>query len=262
MLVVFSDLDGTLLDHDTYDYTPALEAVAFLKQHAMPLILVSSKTLPEMKGIHSGMGLSSPYIFENGGGIVWPGTPDRVEYLGLDVSALKAERKLIDAEIGEPVQFITDMKPEEIAARTGLSLEKALLAQQRLTSLPFVLGSGRNIGLEELERINDSLRKNGFSMTRGGRFYHFLSSRSDKGQAINRVIDYYRKKGGGPVTTMGIGDSENDISMFKTVDIPVVVRKKDGACIETGINTIRKTRGIGPEGFSEAIFSFAADPAD
>ena len=32
--VVFSDLDGTLLDHDTYSFEPAADALALLRARA------------------------------------------------------------------------------------------------------------------------------------------------------------------------------------------------------------------------------------
>ena len=41
---IFSDLDGTLLDHDTYGYEPARPALALLGRKNIPLILCSSKT--------------------------------------------------------------------------------------------------------------------------------------------------------------------------------------------------------------------------
>ncbi|MGB9606864.1 MAG: hypothetical protein ACPL88_13400, partial [Bryobacteraceae bacterium] len=49
VLAVFSDLDGTLLDTARYDFTPALPALAALRRHGFPLVLVSSKTRAEME---------------------------------------------------------------------------------------------------------------------------------------------------------------------------------------------------------------------
>ncbi len=253
MYIVFSDLDGTLLDHDTYDYQPSREGLALLFKKGIPLVLVSSKTLAEMEILHEELGLQSPFIFENGGGICWPERKESVEYIGMNVAELKSKRGFLEEELGEAVSFITDMGAEEIANRTGLSRDRALLSQRRLTSLPFIIPSGRGIATGELETIDVALKKKGLSMTKGGRFYHFLSSRSDKGSSITRVIDFYRKNGGDDITSIGIGDSENDIAMFKVVDIPVAVRKKDGSIIKTGIEHILHTSGIGPEGFSEAI---------
>lgn len=256
MYLVFSDLDGTLLDHDSYDYTPAKEGLELLRKLMVPLVLVSSKTLPEMELLQKEIGIEAPFIFENGGGIFWPGRKESLEYLGMDVSDLKEKRELLEETIGERVHFITDMNTDEIVKRTGLSRERALLSQQRLTSLPFILSTGKKIGPEKMVNIDRVLRLKGFSVTKGGRFYHFLSSRSDKGSAINRVIEYYREKSNAGFTTIGIGDSENDIAMFRVVDIPVAVRKKDGTIIDTGMDHVRSTSGKGPVGFSEAIKKF------
>ncbi|HOT43428.1 MAG TPA: HAD-IIB family hydrolase [Spirochaetota bacterium] len=251
MYLVFSDLDGTILDHDTYSYEPAREGLALLKRYAVPLVLVSSKTLPEMKIIHEELGLEAPFIFENGGGIFWP-EKKNPELLGADVSELREKKELLEAGIGEPVMFITDMSAEEIARRTGLSRERALLSQKRLTSLPFVIPSGKAIMPEEMESITKALAEEGLSITKGGRFYHLLPAGSDKGSAIRRIIGHYRK-GEGTVTAIGIGDSENDRAMFRAVDVPVAVRKKDGTVIETGVDHVRTTSGAGPVGFTEAV---------
>ncbi|MCP4726565.1 MAG: HAD hydrolase family protein, partial [bacterium] len=72
MKAVFSDLDGTILDFNTYSYDEAREGMNLLKERGIPLIPVSSKTLIEMKGLHRELQLSFPFVFENGGGIAFP----------------------------------------------------------------------------------------------------------------------------------------------------------------------------------------------
>ena len=37
--IVVTDLDGTLLDHKTYEYTPASDAIKELEKHDIPIIL-------------------------------------------------------------------------------------------------------------------------------------------------------------------------------------------------------------------------------
>jgi HAD-superfamily hydrolase, subfamily IIB/mannosyl-3-phosphoglycerate phosphatase family len=251
----FSDLDGTLLDHDTYSYEPSREATAILREHQFPLILVSSKTFSEMKILHDEMELAAPFIFENGGGIYWPDDRGRIEYCGKNVSVLREGRELLESVLGEPVRFISDITADEIVNITGLSRERALLSQRRMTSLPFILNTENKFGIDDLDRINEQLSSRGFYITKGGRFYHFLSLQFSKGSAIRKVIDFYRREFNSSITTVGIGDSENDIAMFNVVDIPVVVRKHDGTLIKTGIEHIRKTSCIGPEGFNEAVKS-------
>ncbi len=253
MYLVFSDVDGTLIDHDTYEYQAAREGLALLKRSAVPLILVSSKTLSEMEILYRELNLEGPFIFENGGGIVWPEARKNPEYIGMAAAELREMRKNLETVLGEPVVFITDMDIEEIMKYTGLTRERALLSGQRLTSLPFLIPSGRIITREDMKKVNGDLIRMGLSMTKGGRFYHFLSARSDKGSAIRRVIDYYKGRSDADIVTIGIGDNENDIAMFNVVDIPVAVRRKDGSIIETAMGHIRKMKGTGPAGFSEAI---------
>ncbi len=42
--LVFTDLDGTLLNHDDYSWEAARPALEELQRQSIPLILVSSKT--------------------------------------------------------------------------------------------------------------------------------------------------------------------------------------------------------------------------
>jgi mannosyl-3-phosphoglycerate phosphatase len=90
-------------------------------------------------------------------------------------------------------------------------------------------------------------------ITKGGRMYHLLSKKSDKGTAVLRIADYYRRISPDPIVTVGIGDSENDIPMLMVVDRPFIVRKKNGTALQTGLTSVIETEGSGPAGFSEAV---------
>ena len=56
-MLVFTDLDGTLLDHNDYGYGPALPALTELKARDIPLVLASSKTAAEIAPLHHDLGL-------------------------------------------------------------------------------------------------------------------------------------------------------------------------------------------------------------
>jgi predicted mannosyl-3-phosphoglycerate phosphatase (HAD superfamily) len=47
MIVIFTDLDGTLLDDSSYSFEPAHEALAEVRIRKIPLILCTSKTRAE-----------------------------------------------------------------------------------------------------------------------------------------------------------------------------------------------------------------------
>src|SRR3989339_344329 len=71
-LIVFTDLDGTLLDHDTYAYDEARPGLDRLAAEGVPLVLVSSKTRPEIEELRARLGNRHPFVPENGGAIFIP----------------------------------------------------------------------------------------------------------------------------------------------------------------------------------------------
>ena len=72
-LLVFSDLDGTLIDHHSYDWSPAMPALAALGSIGAGVVLASSKTAAEIDLLRRDMGLEDwPAIVENGPGCCQP----------------------------------------------------------------------------------------------------------------------------------------------------------------------------------------------
>ncbi|RLB68721.1 MAG: mannosyl-3-phosphoglycerate phosphatase, partial [Deltaproteobacteria bacterium] len=68
-LVIFTDLDGTLLDRDSYSWQPARNALERCRQCRVPVVAATSKTLAETEVVSREIGLDPRFIFENGGGI-------------------------------------------------------------------------------------------------------------------------------------------------------------------------------------------------
>jgi len=59
--VIFTDLDGTLLDAETYSYEAARPALAMLKKRQIPVVLCTSKTRAETEAIARRLGLKHPF---------------------------------------------------------------------------------------------------------------------------------------------------------------------------------------------------------
>ena len=71
--VVFTDIDGTLVDISTAQYgMKTNELISIMKEKNIPLVLTSAKTRLEQNEIREDLGLSDPFIVENGGAIVIP----------------------------------------------------------------------------------------------------------------------------------------------------------------------------------------------
>lgn len=258
MKLFFSDLDGTLLDHETYSYDKSLEGIKLLTDNNIPLIMISSKTFLEMKILHEELNLHSPFVFEGGGGIAYiKENTFHTSLNGEQSTKLLTKIGILEKYFSEKPRLLIDMTVEEVVKYTGLPKEKAVLAQKRETSIPFLLDNKNNITINAINSINSELKFHGLRLTKGGRFFHFSSINANKGFAIDKIISFYDTETlNGKILTAAVGDSENDIPMMEKVNQPYLVRKKASQYIETGIKNIIITKGIGPEGFTEAVKNF------
>lgn len=264
--LIFSDLDGTLLDHDTYSFQEAQEALLGLEKNGIPLILCSSKTRAEMEGLRRELDNHDPFITENGAAVFIPrglfGRLDlkchavegyEVVELGIPYDKIKALFKEIKAETGLRAKGFSEMSPEEIARFTGLDLEKAALAKQREYSEPFLLTE--EIPGNRWPLIEQAAQKRKLTLVRGGRFYH-LTGPNDKGKAVRLLKKFYYTMNQS-IVSVGLGDSPNDFPMLENVDIPVLIKKKAGHLEPwPGSNPVYHSREIGPKGWNEFVNHF------
>ena len=104
--VVITDLDGTLLDRETYGYGLAIPAIERLERNAIPLVLCSSKTAAEIQVIRKRINNRHPFIVENGGGIYLPVSVGREEQ-SFEKIALGTPRPLILMPLSSPCISVT-----------------------------------------------------------------------------------------------------------------------------------------------------------
>ncbi|MBU2886032.1 HAD-IIB family hydrolase [Gilvimarinus agarilyticus] len=235
---VFTDLDGTLLNHHDYSYQDALPAIANLRARHIPLILVSSKTRAEMAHLCQELDIQDPYVCENGSVIVLP--KPWVQQFNVDTSTLTdagecwlafrgAARDeiltIVKANKGEcPFVGFADMTVEDVIACTGLSHEAATKAMQRDATEP-LLWPQDGAGSEEFAR---KLGVYNLQLLKGGRFYHVMAN-CDKGDSVRYLLSLYQSYYGASVHSIALGDSQNDLKMLKAVDTAVVMPHPDGS---------------------------------
>lgn len=252
--MMYSDVDGTFMDFNTYSMELSMEGVELLKNNSIPLVLVSSKTFAEMTEIMEKAGLYNHFAFENGCGIAIPdgdgGYTTEVSGPGTPV----LEKRLADIEniMEKKLISILSLTDEEICKYSGLDMHRAALSKKRIATLPFIPEDGRLFSDSDIDDLNIRLAGTGLEVTRGGRFNHLLPSRAGKSYAVRKIYTYYSREGG--VKTAACGDSYNDLGMLDNVDVGYIVRKPDGSYM-TGTDFM-VTAGIGPEGFTEAVKDF------
>jgi len=243
--LVFTDLDGTLLDHDSYDHSPALPALARLRRLGIPVIAATSKTLAELDDLACGLGLAEPRIAENGSVIALPGQPRRVTITPPGYAGIRAFLAECRKRSGWRFQGFGDMSLEEIAAHTGLTPAQAARAAQRLSSEPLLWLGGQ----QEMHQFCAHASAFRLRVLQGGRFLHLLGD-TDKGRALQAVASSW----GMPVRSIALGDSPNDRDLLLAADVAIIIRRKDGSHLELPQHSEAiVTQAAGPAGWNQAI---------
>lgn len=269
--IVFTDLDGTLLDHATYSWEPALPALRLLRERQIPLVFCSSKTRTEIEHYRRELDNHDPFISENGGGIFIPGgyfdlsvlpsEPVITKTAGWEIIRLgapyhrlrRAIRRL--REEGFTLTGFGDMTVAEIAALTGLTPEQSAMARERDFDEPFIFNGDR----AGIERLRERVRAMGLQLTMGA-FPHLLGG-SNKGVAFEMLASLYRAKLG-EIVTIALGDSLNDLPMLQCADQPVIIRTPEGRRHSAlAVPNAIITRGEGPQGWNEAILKLLGTPS-
>ncbi len=261
--IIFTDIDGTLLDNDSYSFAEALPAIDFLLSQNIPIIPCTSKTHPEVIRLRQSLRLNTPFIVENGSAIFSP--PD---YFPEPIGP-KVYSNFETLILGKPYQQIlecfrdlrksfnlnirgfSELTVEDVAKLTQLSPEEATLARERFFSEPFV----SSVDLTENAEIIAFVRQRGCRLLKGNRFFHLLGD-TDKGKAVKTLSEIYRKQFPSlqSLRTIGLGDSKNDLDLLKAVDVPILIRKKDGTYVQDfSAENLYITRQPGPAGWREAI---------
>ena len=265
-LLIFTDLDGTLLDQATYSFEAALPALHALRKKNIPLIICTSKTRAEIEWFRSKLENNHPFISENGGAIF---IPDK--YFSFDLPFTKKDSEYKIIELGTPYQDLRDafikmktrfpsilkgfgdLSAQEVAELSGLSSSQALLAQKREYDEPFILEDE-----SAEEKIQMTARALNLQVSRGGRFYH-LTGRNDKGKAVLLLRETYIRVNS-RLKTVGLGDSLNDLPLLEVVDYPILVQKPGGVYDRSlQLENLIRAPGEGPQGWCKAVLKLVAE---
>ncbi len=269
-LCVFTDLDGTLLDHDTYSWQAAKPALERLARVGVPLILTSSKTGAEISKLQQELGLVEfPAIVENGGGTLYGtgasslagaegatagGIADDVCSNGSSSSAsdsvyrdLRARLNRVSAPLRQCFEGFGDLGEVAVSDLTGLSLVAAQKACKREFTEPG-LWSGSD---QQLDAFLEELYQQGVSAQQGGRFLT-LSFGSTKADAMQDVMGQL-----GCNFSIALGDAPNDVAMLEAADRGIIIVNRHRAQLPVldgeREGRILRSHDAGPVGWNHAM---------
>lgn len=245
LLIVFSDLDGTLLDHDTYAFDAARPALARLQALNIPLILASSKTSSEIRELQNRMGITDyPAIVENGAGVLWPEEDGNT---GSDYDRLRIVLADTPVALARHFKGFDDMSTTEVARVTEMPVEHAQRAKDRRFTEPGIW-SGTD---QELDAFLEHLATKGVRARQGGRFLtvSFGARKSDQMATIAERL--------GRFTTIALGDAPNDAEMLEMAEHPVIIRNDHAPAMPHLRTTarIRHSALSGPAGWNTEMMA-------
>lgn len=260
-LIVVSDLDGTLLDHETYAFDAARPALDRLHREGVPLVLCTSKSRAEIEPLRARLHNAHPFISENGGAAFIPdgyfpfdvgGAERRDGFLVLRIgdayADLLAALERASRASGVPVRGFARMSDAEVASATGLPLDQARLARQREFDEPFEI-----LAPERAGALVGAIEREGKRWTAGGRFHH-ITGASDKAAAVRLLVTLYERHLGA-VTTAGLGDAPNDAGFLNEVDRPILIASPRVERLRAMVPGGRVTSLPGPAGWNEAVLA-------
>lgn len=277
MIIIYTDLDGTLLDYDGYQWSAAGGGLHHVRRERVPLVFNSSKTLEEQKGYQHEMDLDGPLIVESGSAVIFrdgyfsaeavqavgerPGElrkrrmGDRIAFLlGRPVDEVRAALREARRETGLTVQGFGDMSLAEIRERTGLPEAMARRARAREYSETIWMdGDG-----EAWERLRNALKSRGVAVQGSGPSVTLVGAGTNKGRAAEVVTELFRRDRSNDFTTAAIGDDLDDLPMFDVVDRAFLVERKDGGWAEIDPSrasrmNLKRVEGPGPHGWERAV---------
>lgn len=265
--LLYTDLDGSLLDHNTYNFEPTKYLLEKLENLNIPVIPSTSKTFAEVKSLRIDLNNRHPFIIENGAAIAIPKyyfssmPEDCFNKSDFWIIANSQPRqhwnKLIEDNTadfkGEFETFTSIVKAkgsQGISDITGLNLKQAELSNKRDYSEPI-----HWLGTEaRKQQFIQTLTSVGGTLLQGGRFLA-LGDKVDKGSALLQLTKIYQQHNLLPeIHTLAIGDSGNDISMLEAATSAIVIRSKThSAPILTRNNNLQISENFGPEGWAETV---------
>lgn len=232
-LLIFTDMDGSLLCHDSYSHEAANGTLEQLQQMGIPLIPTTSKTKAELLHLRAALNNEHPFIAENGAAVFIPLNYFEQQPLDTEIIGNFWVKKFVDARHywqslirqissinAKKFTTFSELTTVQISELTGLAEGDALRSSCRLYGEPILWKGSDN----EKDLFINELKAMGANVLQGGRFLH-VSGQCDKGQALTWLASVYESQHYKcKFKTVAIGDSHNDIAMLETADIALLIR--------------------------------------
>ena len=223
-ILLFTDLDGTLLNKKTFEFKAALDLIKNCISKGINIIPNSSKTDLELDEICEKLEIPKVYISENGSCIY--GLNFLCENLNEKI-CLSRNKDIIFKNFTDKCNVKLQKKCLILENETlqnqiqvlGLPKNKISKAMNRKFSIPFIF-LGNN---EEEVELKKNVKRNGLNVQFGGRVLS-LGDEVSKGDAMMRFMSLLSNETKKNYVSICVGDNENDFDMLDKCDYPCLVK--------------------------------------
>ena len=252
-ILIFTDLDGTLLDRDTFEFKKISNYIKDIILKGIIIIPNSSKTREEIDIFNKELKENLPFIVENGAAIynlnaINSSFPEKISLSRECAEILEIFESKISYKLKKKCKFVNNLTFDEQIKKFGLPKEKLKYAMNREYTIPLIFDGSKN---EKIDLFK-SVRKVGLSLQEGGRIIN-LCDKTSKAQAMKMVVKIFKKIIKEKLITLGIGDNFNDLEMIKNSDIPCLVFNDKFKLEKININNCLVSKSPAPDGWVEVV---------
>ncbi|MFA6954843.1 MAG: HAD-IIB family hydrolase [Thermoanaerobaculia bacterium] len=246
--LLFTDLDGTLLDARDFTCVPARPTLRRLHEREVTIVPVTSKTLAEVVPLSEELGLEGPMVVESGGAIARrDGTGWSIAGRGLMAGRIEELVPEIERRCGARLNLFSRMAEADAVRLSGLHGAALDLARRRQFDVPFTTDA-------PIEAVAAAAAALGLTVQSGGRFHH-LCGRCGKAEAVREIVAEATRRLERTPLVIALGDSAMDAEFVALADVRIAVPRPDGSVdpVLAAIPLVQIAPAPGPEGWSAAV---------
>ena len=252
-ILIFTDLDGTLLNRDNFKFESTKPFLKELKKKNIIIIPNSSKTENEIIEFNNEADFQFPFVSENGSIIhnlnfLNQEFPDKIILARNTNEIQNIFDKNIHQDLKSKCKVISSLTISEQTQIFGLPENKLKQVFKRSCTIPIIF-EGNN---EEKLSLKNLLLKIGLDCMEGGRVLN-LGDRINKADAMKKIIQMLETKFKFKPKIIAVGDNHNDLEMLQNSDIPCLVKNEKFLKKNLQIKNLIVSKQAAPEGWVEIV---------
>ena len=262
--LIFTDLDGTLLDHKNYSYGDNKKFISFIINNQNDVIFNTSKTFSESSDLLNELNLTNmPFSTENGALLYFPKNRFKKIKNSLDygrywkikiakLSSLNWHKFLLKKQKIFKFLIAQDLDSKILKKYTNLDNTIKMLKRE---ASQIILWQDSLINLKKFKYVVK--HEKGGILIQGSRFMQ-ISSVCNKRIAKNLISHVYDIQFHGKYSknTIALGDSKNDIDMLNSAKYSCLIKNPSGSFpkLRSNKKNIIKSSKLAPDGWSQVLY--------